>query len=367
MDAKALIVLLGAVTLAVCTGCSESRSETTRSQVQSGVGSKNQRVPKELFAKTAGSPQEEAAAQSDRGGEIDPDEVASKGKEGPDKDSRRLELDPNQAMRLGLATTPVQPAHYAPSAEGFGVVMSHEVVAQALADLQSAAAAARLSEAALTRAKRLANGPGALGIDTLENAQRQQAADRAALQLAHRKVTSLLGVGFRWNNERSRELEKMADGTHQLVRVTFPPGSSVTTVPKVLRVSSLDASATSAWTTHVVWAAPQDPSLPGKSMFAVLADKNLAEGARVRAQAALDSDTPGVVVPETAVVINDGQDWCYVKRKGGVYERIAIDTDRPLNEGYFVAYGIAPGDEVVTAGAGSLLARQLNGSPEAAD
>jgi hypothetical protein len=283
------------------------------------------------------------------------------------EDSRQLELTSEQVARLGVVTTPVQPARYASRAEGFGVVISHDLVAQAAADLHSAAAAAQLSGAALARAKGLAGGPGALGADAVENAQRQQAADQAAVQLARRKLTSLLGVAFPWKDGAAGELEKLADGAHKLLRVTFPADSAVTGTPRTLRVSSIDAIAGTAWSVHTVWPAPQDPSLPGHSVFAILTEATLAEGARVRAQAEPDSAVAGVVVPEPAVVVSDGQYWCYVRKKDDRYQRIAIDTSRPLGEGYFVADEIAAGDEVVTTGAGLLLARELNASTAAED
>ena len=98
-----------------------------------------------------------------------------------------------------------------------------------------------------------------------------------------------------------------------------------------------------------------------------LTSADLAEGAHVRAQALTDSSTTGVVVPETAIVINEGQYWCYVKKEGGVYQRVAVDGGRPTGAGYFVSEGVDAGDEVVTTAAGLLLARELNASTEAGD
>jgi hypothetical protein len=104
-------------------------------------------------------------------------------------------------------------------------------------------------------------------------------------------------------------------------------------------------------------------------VFAVLTSADLAEGAHIRAQSLSDSSTAGVVVPETAVVINEGQYWCYVKKEkeDGVFQRVAIDGGRPTGAGYFVSEGVDAGDAVVTTGAGLLLARELNASTEAED
>jgi hypothetical protein len=346
MDTKVIVALLGALALATCAGCGKTRAGAAepRAEVDSKapVGAKDE----------SGAKKGSAARDSSDSAHPHP-----------------LELPAEQVARLGVATTPVQQALYASAFEGFGVVLSHELVAQAAADLQAAAAASRLSEAALTRAKRLAEGPGALGVDAVENAQRQQAADQAALLLARRKLTALLGVGFPWHADAADgELARIADGSDQLLRVTFPPVTTATPVPKLLRVASLDAPDAAAWTSHTVWAAPQDPTLPGRSVFAVLTNAGLAEGARVRAQSVSEpAAVSGVVIPDAAVIITNGGYWCYLEKKPGVFQRVAIDASRPSGEGYFVADAVSPGDRVVTTGAGLLLARELNAGTEAED
>jgi hypothetical protein len=350
MGTKTLMVLLCAAVLAGCGGAAG----------QSAAGTSKEGGAQKQSGGTTGEPK-------------GADEQAGEAKEGEGKETRQVELTPEQVARLGVVTTAVQEARYAATSEGFGVVISHEVVAQAAADLQTALAAVKQSQAAVERAQRLSSGPGALGADVLENAQRQHGADEAAVQLARRKLTALFGVGFPWQPGRPKgqgdgegELRRLADGTHELLRVTFPPSSSVTGTPRTLRISSIDALA-SAWVARTVWPAPQDPSLPGRSVFAVLTDSTLAEGARVRAQSSTDASISGVIVPETAVVITDGQYWCYVEKKDGLYRRVAIDASRPLGNGYFVSDGVAAGDRVVTSGAGLVLARELNASTGAED
>ena len=308
-----------------------------------------------------------AAAKEADAKETGAKEAGAKDVEAKQEEARQVDLTPEQAARIGIVTTPVQSARYAGTAEGFGAILSHDLVAQVAAELHSSVVASRLSDAALARAKRLADTPGALGADAVENAERQQAADRSAVQLARRKLTSLLGVAFPFHDGAGSELEKLADGTHKLARITFPVDAAITDTPKALRVSSIDAAAGTAWNAHTVWAAPQDPGLPGRSLFAILTEPTLAEGARVRAQAQSDTAMMGAVVPEPAVVVADGLYWCYLKKKEDTYQRVAIDTSRPLGGGYFVADGIAAGQEVVTSGAGSLLARELNASSETED
>jgi hypothetical protein len=300
---------------------------------------------------------------------------ADGGKVGEKADDRKgpadqVLLSADEVGKIGITTTPVQAVRYSPGAQGFGVVVSHDVIAQVAADLQTATSALRQSQAALERGKRLASGPGALGKDTVETAARQVGADQAALELAQRKLTATLGQAFpRQRRATEGLLNDLASGATKLARITFPPGALGTLRPKNLRVSVLDAApGVPSWTTGELWDAPQDPTLPGRSFFALLSAPEIPEGARLQALAmSAEGGIAGVLIPASAVVVSDGQSWCYVQKKEGTFARTPIDTSRPLADGYFNSSGVAPGDQVVTSAAGLLLARQLNASTEAPD
>lgn len=268
-------------------------------------------------------------------------------------------LTADQVAKLGIATAPAAAVSYFPGAQGFGVVVGHDLIAQMAADLNTATAAVDQSQAALERGQRLASGPGALGTDALETAKRQVVADRAALELARRRLSAALGLDF---TRRSADLDSLASGTVKLARITFPAGSLDSERPGSLRISQVDAAPVRTWTSSELWDAPQDPTLPGHSFFAVLRSPAIPEGARLQALAVWTHGTAGVLVPASAVIVSNGEYWCYVQRKAGTFERTAMDTSRPLADGYFVSDGIAAGDRVVVSAAGLLLARQMNAS-----
>lgn len=335
MGAKRFLILLSIASLAACSG---------------GGG-------------TAGGAQSDAAHPPVSG-------VASDAKPDEHKDSNEVVLSADEVSKLGIVTAAVQPVTYTPGAQGYGLIVSHDVIAQVAADLQTASAAARQSQEALARGKRLASGPGALGTDAVESATRQVAADQAALELAHRKLTATLGQDFpRQRGGAAELLDDLANGTVKLARVTFPPGVLTNARPKSLRVTMLDASPGSAtWTTSELWDAPQDPVLPGRSFFALLNAPEAAEGGRLQVLAvAASGGVAGVLIPSSAVVVSSGQAWCYLRKKAGTFERTPIDTSRPLADGYFASAGVSAGDQVVTSAAGLLLARQTNPSTEAPD
>jgi len=280
-------------------------------------------------------------------------------------------LTAEERQKLGIATAPAQAITFSDASAAFGVVLSHDAIAQSVADLETAAGAAHLSEVALTRGQKLAAGPGALGIDTLETLQKQKSADRAALSLARRKITAVVGVKFPWQGAEGDTgvLDALASGEAKLVRATFPSGAFVGAAPKSLRLIPLEPALTDTTAASIgltatpVWDAPQDPNLPGRSFFALLRKADVAEGSRFQViPAAPAGGVTGVVIPASAVVITSGQYWCYLEKKPGTFARVPIVIDKPLGAGYFVSdgVGVSEGDKVVTSSAGLLLAREMN-------
>jgi hypothetical protein len=277
-------------------------------------------------------------------------------------------LTAEERQKLGITTAPAQAITFNDSSTAFGVVLGHETIAQSVADLETAAGAARFSEVALTRAQKLASGPGALGTDTLENLQKQRSTDLAALSLARRKATAVVGVRFPWQGAAgdSDTLDALASGEAKLLRATFPSGEFVGAAPKALRLLPLEAHAATpdtSLTASPVWDAPQDPNLPGRSFFALIRNPDIAEGSRFQViPSSPTSGVTGVLVPATAVVVTGGQYWCYLEKKTGTFTRVPIVIDKPLGPGYFVndGIGLSDGDPIVTAAAGLLLAREMN-------
>jgi hypothetical protein len=278
-----------------------------------------------------------------------------------------VQLKPEQVEHLGIGLSSAQSAAVAPEVQGYGVVLSHDAIAQAVADLATARAAVRQSRAVLERAQHLAGTPGALSTDTLEGAERQAAVDSAALALAHRRLSATLGAQAPWNDDaHDEELNALAAGQLKLVRATFPLGSWNGAVPASVRIAHLDPEPLAAsWKLTRLWSAPADASVPGRSFFALLEGVQFSEGEHVQVWAPAGPAVSGVLVPAAAVVINAGSYWCYVQKQAGSFVRIPVDTSLPAPGGYVVTSGIAPGDKIVTSAAGLLLAREINPSTEA--
>jgi hypothetical protein len=69
----------------------------------------------------------------------------------------------------------------------------------------------------------------------------------------------------------------------------------------------------------------------------------------------------GVMIPRSALVRSDGMACVYLRLSEDEFVRRTVVATRIRQDGWFVTSGFEPGDEVVTAGAGSLLAVERSG------
>lgn len=157
----------------------------------------------------------------------------------------------------------------------------------------------------------------------------------------------------------------LGTGRAVLVRATFPLGGLDAARPKSLTVTPLDSDARS-FTATQIWDAPSDPAIPGRSFYLLLEGSGLAQGARVTVTAPAGAAEAGVRIPASALVLSESQSWAYVQTKPGTFQRQAIDISKPLPGGYFEpdGKGVTAGQQIVTGGAGLLLAHEANPSTE---
>lgn len=286
-----------------------------------------------------------------------------------DTDTPGITLKAEEIQSLGLTIQPAVAAQYQGQISGYGVVTALDAIAQADSDFMTAQATAAQSQAAAARARSLATGEeAAISREQLEVAQSKAAADQAALALARRKSEAAFGLNSPFSNPdaRAQVMREFASGAAVLVRVTFPATGGA--APKRLIVSRMGADAKS-WTSTTIWDAPADPSVPGRSYYAIVRGSDLAQNERVTA--AIPSGTPqaGAKIPAHAVVYGESEAWVYLQTAPRTFLRTQVDISRPLNsgpggDGYFVT-NIKPGDKIVVDGAGLLLAHEVNPSTEA--
>jgi hypothetical protein len=284
----------------------------------------------------------------------------------PGSAAEGVSLTPAQVEKLGLVTQPAQPTAYSQHASGYGVVVSHDTIAQAVAELTTARATELQSRSALKRAQQLSGTPGAVSADVEEAAAQKAAVDAAATTLTTERLTSTLGMNPPWQNrDQDPTLQDLARGKIKLLRATFPLGALSGGTPRSLRAARLGVTQPDlGWKLNVVWDAPADSSIPGRSYFALLKGADVGEGERLTVWAPIGEMLSGVLIPAAAVVMSEGRYWCYLEKKPGAFVRVEIDATKPTANGYFVSASISAGDQIVVTAAGQLLAKELGAGAE---
>ena len=300
-----------------------------------------------------------ACGQSDA-----PDKKADK-EEGPG-----VSLKADEVKSLGIETAVAQAASFRREVTGYGVVAPLDTIGQSDAEYATAAAAAAQSAAAAARARSLSTGDeAAVSREVLEAAVSKAEADQASLALAERKADAAFGIHPPWRDARERAavMARLASGKTVLVRVTFPLGSLSAGLPATLKIRRLGGA--EGWSARTIWDAPADPAFPGRGFYALIDGSDLAQNEHVVAAVPAGPSQSGVVVPAASLLLSEGEASVYLETQSGHYVRARIGTDKPVENGYFVALGmgIAPGQHVVTSGAGILLAHEVNPSSAAGD
>ena len=151
--------------------------------------------------------------------------AADAAKAAPETADLKLQVD--EVAKLGITVTAAIAVRFVPAKQGFAVVLSHDAIAQAVADVATAQAEARQSQAVLARMARLAGTAGAESAEAHESAVRQAAVDSAALHLAEAKSSAILGQHPPWaGQDDSKVPAELAAGRSKLLRATFPLGAA---------------------------------------------------------------------------------------------------------------------------------------------
>ena len=201
-----------------------------------------------------------------------------------------------------------------------------------------------------------------MSAETLEAAERQAAADPAQLEVARAQASLAFGAAP-WLAAERRDalLAALARGDTLLVSASFPSGLPAGR-PADLALRRVGRRRR-VWTATKIWCGPADPSVPGPTLLALLsAAKGLGFGERLTASVAT-RPSPGAVVPASAMVLAGGEAWCYVQIRRRVHAP-RVDSAGPSTQATSKQRAIAR-RQVVVAGAGLLLARELGGGAAA--
>ena len=293
----------------------------------------------------------------------------------------RVVLKTKAVRDMGLGVTVLRGARHAPQSRTYAVVLP----TQSLANLSAAYVTDR-KDVVMARANLLVaqseykrqallyrenqnTSLKALQAErgTMESSRAQTNAAQMQLRIDALNAEQQWGpVVGQWVVTRQKELNQILSQKEWLVEVTFA-ANEPNPAPRFVRLiapSGLDV------TGRYVSAFPQtNPVIQGLNfLYAIPARPGFAPGLNLVAEIPNGPEQSGVVIPTAAVVWAQGQAWAYKETSPGNFERLAVPTDEPVTDGWFVTRGFAPGNRIVTRAAEELFsAETLNATASQGD
>ncbi|MGC9291440.1 MAG: hypothetical protein ACP5EP_01785 [Acidobacteriaceae bacterium] len=289
-----------------------------------------------------------------------------------------VRLDGAAQQRDGIGATPVVAATFRPATDAIGVVLGAQGLvplvanyAQASMHLAQMQAAERMSSAEHQRLLQLNRNGKNASDKAVEAARATWQSDRAALDAAQQALQlALLDVQQQWGKaiaawvgNQSPQLQQLLHQQMYLVQVTapsvaHPTANAVLTLPNGSKVHAR----------YLSLAPTADPRLQGASFYYLVPAKDgILPGITVQARLQQAAPMRGAIVPSDAVVLLNGQAWCYVVSGTDQFVRTLVETGAPTAQGWFVAGHVLPGDRVVTTGAQALLSEEFRQQIEMTD
>lgn len=270
-------------------------------------------------------------------------------------------IDAATRERIGLRIEAPVPVHWQPESKGFGRVIDPATLTAAVADLESARAAAEASGQELGRQKILAAQDNA-SARSLETARASATHDELAVESALAKFKLDWGSALAAGGDHEKVISDAVNGTVALVRIDLPPGENLPAIPASARILALTDEAKSVTGDFCGATDGVDPQTQSRSFFFLVKGRLLTQGAAVTGYLKLPGEPiSGVVVPSDAVIRHEGKGWVYVQTETNQFTRLAIPLDRLMDNGWFVAENLSATNHIVVTGAQAVLSAELGG------
>lgn len=280
-----------------------------------------------------------------------------------------VELTEQVQKNFGINTMATVAVQSARQWQASAQVLDASPLVSVLADLKAAQASANASSSELKRLEALHQSNNNASLKTVEAARAQAMADSARLQVLQAQLLNSWGSGISKLPVQSKEqlLQAILSGQQVLVRADILDQKNTVISVSAVRLKALSNGR--VINAKVLGALPQSQGQSlGKSYLLTVSLNQQIELQPGEVLTAELQDTAhnikGVRVSKSAVVRWQGQQWVYLEKDGGHYQRVAISIAQWIGDDVIITNGIKAGDRVVTSGAGLVLGAELS-PPEA--
>jgi hypothetical protein len=259
-------------------------------------------------------------------------------------------IDAATQTRLQIVTAPIGKAQAQNGVSGYATVIDPAPLLGLISDLSAARAAAVASSAEAARLKAL-SGDASVSARSAEAAKAQAAADQAKVTLLQQQIMLQTGPAVA-RLASTAFASELASGQAALVRVDTPSGRGQMSASTVrLHTGNGDVEAKVLGVARAADAKLQSPGLIVLARGE--AARWLTPGLTLTAQI-YGGGTSGLLIPNNALLRQDGQVFAYVRTAPTRFERRTVHFLRATPDGLIVQDGFQPGERVVVQGASAL-------------
>lgn len=272
----------------------------------------------------------------------------------------------------GIVTSALKPVSHQQATQAFGTVVPpqdfidlHNRYIEAKAQEEKTQAALAASSKEYERLHALNANDRDVSDKALQAAEAVWRSDEAALRASRANLAAMeASAAQQWGSVLAKAVlgdgplfRQLMNQQQVVMQVNLPAGIIVSSPPKAARVQGPDGSYA---TGELISRAPRaDPRFQGASLFYHAPATVLLPGMTVTAYLPAGAVSPGIIVPASAVVWWQGKAWVYLQSRPGHFERRELPTSNPIEDGWFVPQGFAPGETVVITGAQQLLSQEF--------
>lgn len=238
-------------------------------------------------------------------------------------------------------------------------------LAAAKEDVESALTTATSSRVQYERDQTLMKDGRYISEKTLQDARTTKAADQDRLDSAKVVLDGIaaslrLQFGETIANAASTPssdfIHKLSTERTAMLLVSLPAGDKLS-APEQITVDDSDGKRALA---RKISVSPRaDPTIQGNPFF-YLAERTMPIGTHLIGHVPLSNEsTPGVLIPDSAMIWYGGQRWAYVRIAPDQFVRRPVLSGEPADGGILVTTDFHPNEQIVVQGAQLLLSQEL--------
>lgn len=305
------------------------------------------------------SPSDEKAKESSGEGEH---AAASRVQHGTNGETF-LRIDAKTRERMGLQTAGLKVGVTRREGMALGRVLDPGTLASMVSDVEAASAAWEASTRDFERLRILHGQNQNVSARALEAAEASVRKDRIALEASKTKLATTWGLSIAQSTNLVEWVHKLTSQEAALVQVSVAQGDPIPESPVKATLYELgkeSKSLTAEWigTPFVV-----DPQTQGASYLFLVSSPVPKPGMPIKGWLELPgAEDPGWILPESSVIHHDGETFVYVQRSEELFERLGVQLERAVSEGWIAREGLNASVKLVVTGAQQLLSEESKGS-----